>query len=375
MNAELRKLSDWLLPNKLTLITQKIELYFIPPPPEESDVQRIPPNYIFYISLITRKVTMQDLNQKIILNILAFYLIDIFPGNSISITMFCCAELYSSKRSETKKNVKRDDKVITKPDKGSCVVVMDKEGYLRLLSESSINDATRFRHFLSTSNVLFTNSNVTCAMLVMLVTHLATYTRKTLKNFQNHLYGEQVLTFDKCQTCSASCFVFEQIIRFVCFKAMSLVMLAHSLLSKRVSFWFSEVCMILGQLQSAFHLIVCGKFLSLFALGSLGSIFPSCLPPKPIAGIDGFLTYLGNEVAFSRPGSSVFDSPASVIPWSSAELITDNCFSHCFIRGDSSGWMMGLICMQSACPALHSVSLDGIFLIGVQSVPSCLAFA
>ena len=44
---------------------------------------------------------MQDLNQKIILNILAFYLIDIFPGNSISITTFCWAELYSSKSSET----------------------------------------------------------------------------------------------------------------------------------------------------------------------------------------------------------------------------------------------------------------------------------
>ena len=175
--------------------------------------------------------------------------------------------------------------MITKPDKGSGVVVMDKEGYLRLLSETSINDATRFRHFLSTSNVFFTNSNVTRAMLVMLVTHLATYTRKTFKNFQNHLYGEQVLTFDKCQTCSANCYVFERIIRFVCFKAMSLDMLAHTLLSRRVSFWFSEVCMILGQLQSAFHLIVCGHFLSLFALGSTPlTVLSSCSPP-PLLGL------------------------------------------------------------------------------------------
>ena len=34
----------------------------------------------------------------------------------------------------------RDDIVITKPDKGSRVVVMDKSEYLRLLSEASVND-------------------------------------------------------------------------------------------------------------------------------------------------------------------------------------------------------------------------------------------
>ena len=40
---------------------------------------------------------------------------------------------------------KRDDIVITKPDKGSGVVVMDKLEYIRLLSEASINDLTKFR--------------------------------------------------------------------------------------------------------------------------------------------------------------------------------------------------------------------------------------
>ena len=39
----------------------------------------------------------------------------------------------------------RDDIVITKPDKGSGVVVMDKSEYLRLLSEASINDSSKFR--------------------------------------------------------------------------------------------------------------------------------------------------------------------------------------------------------------------------------------
>ena len=57
-------------------------------------------------------------------------------------------------------------------------------------------------------------------------------------------------------------------IRFLCFnKAVSLVRLAHNLLSRRVSFWFTGVSMIVGQLRSVFHLIVCGHFLSLFALG------------------------------------------------------------------------------------------------------------
>ena len=40
---------------------------------------------------------------------------------------------------------RRDDIVITKPDKGSGVVIMGKSEYLRLLSEASINDTTKFR--------------------------------------------------------------------------------------------------------------------------------------------------------------------------------------------------------------------------------------
>ena len=40
---------------------------------------------------------------------------------------------------------RRDDIVITKPDKGSGVVVMSKPEYLRLLSEASIKDATKFK--------------------------------------------------------------------------------------------------------------------------------------------------------------------------------------------------------------------------------------
>jgi len=37
---------------------------------------------------------------------------------------------------------KRDDKV-TKPDKGSGVLVMDRSEYLRLLSEASVNDTSK----------------------------------------------------------------------------------------------------------------------------------------------------------------------------------------------------------------------------------------
>ena len=40
---------------------------------------------------------------------------------------------------------KRNDSIITKPDKGSGVVVMDKSDYVRLLKESSINDETKFK--------------------------------------------------------------------------------------------------------------------------------------------------------------------------------------------------------------------------------------
>ena len=39
---------------------------------------------------------------------------------------------------------RRDDIVITKPDKGTGVVVMDKSEYVRLFSESSINDTAKF---------------------------------------------------------------------------------------------------------------------------------------------------------------------------------------------------------------------------------------
>ena len=38
----------------------------------------------------------------------------------------------------------RDDIVITKPDKGSGVVVMDKTEYIRLLNDASINDTSKF---------------------------------------------------------------------------------------------------------------------------------------------------------------------------------------------------------------------------------------
>ena len=40
---------------------------------------------------------------------------------------------------------KRDDIVIRKPDKGSGVVVINKSDYVRLLSEASINDETKFK--------------------------------------------------------------------------------------------------------------------------------------------------------------------------------------------------------------------------------------
>lgn len=39
---------------------------------------------------------------------------------------------------------RREDIVITKPDKGSGVVVMDKTEYIRLLSDASIKDTTKF---------------------------------------------------------------------------------------------------------------------------------------------------------------------------------------------------------------------------------------
>jgi len=39
---------------------------------------------------------------------------------------------------------KREDIVVTKPDKGSGIDVMDKSEYIRLLSVASIDDVTKF---------------------------------------------------------------------------------------------------------------------------------------------------------------------------------------------------------------------------------------
>jgi len=39
---------------------------------------------------------------------------------------------------------KKDDIVVTKPDKGDRVVIMDKSDYTRLLREASINDGSKF---------------------------------------------------------------------------------------------------------------------------------------------------------------------------------------------------------------------------------------
>lgn len=40
---------------------------------------------------------------------------------------------------------KRNDLIITKPDKGLEVLIMDKSDYKNLLKESSINDETKFK--------------------------------------------------------------------------------------------------------------------------------------------------------------------------------------------------------------------------------------
>ena len=48
---------------------------------------------------------------------------------------------------------KNEDIIITRPDKVSGVVVMDKPEYVRLLKEASINDETKFVHIsLETPN-------------------------------------------------------------------------------------------------------------------------------------------------------------------------------------------------------------------------------
>lgn len=94
---------------------------------------------------------------------------------------------------------------------------------------------------------------------------------------------------------------------------MSLVRLAHSLWGLLDS-WSALVYLLLNCIWSL-PVSVCSWFCS---SNCFFLLFPS-----PISGIDGFSTYLGNEVNISGPGSSVmFDSPASVIPRSSAELIT-----------------------------------------------------
>lgn len=49
---------------------------------------------------------------------------------------------------------KRDDIVITKPDKGSGVVVIDKAEYTRLLSAASINDTSKFVHVMTSNQNL-----------------------------------------------------------------------------------------------------------------------------------------------------------------------------------------------------------------------------
>ena len=79
VNAELPKLSDRLIANQLNLNIQKSNFILFHPHQKRAAYS---PNYIY---LIARKVAMQDLNQKINLTILAFYLINIFRGNSISI--------------------------------------------------------------------------------------------------------------------------------------------------------------------------------------------------------------------------------------------------------------------------------------------------
>ena len=40
---------------------------------------------------------------------------------------------------------KRNDIIITKPDKGSGVVVMNKDEYFRLLRKASVDDKSKFR--------------------------------------------------------------------------------------------------------------------------------------------------------------------------------------------------------------------------------------
>ena len=59
------------------------------------------------------------------------------------VTTFCVYVTFCVK-STINQLRKRHDIVITKPDKGYGVVIMDKSEYVRLLKESSINDETKF---------------------------------------------------------------------------------------------------------------------------------------------------------------------------------------------------------------------------------------
>ena len=44
---------------------------------------------------------------------------------------------------------RRNDIIVTKPDKGSGVVIMDRSEYIRLLCEASVNDTTKFAQVIS----------------------------------------------------------------------------------------------------------------------------------------------------------------------------------------------------------------------------------
>ena len=55
-------------------------------------------------------------------------------------------ELTLSQNLKTTVLKKRDDIVITKPEKGSGVVVMDKADYIRLLSSASVDNTSKFIH-------------------------------------------------------------------------------------------------------------------------------------------------------------------------------------------------------------------------------------
>ena len=259
----------------------------------------------------------------------------------------------------------------------------------------------------------------------------------------------------------------------LCFKAMSLVRLAHSLLSRTVSFCFSEVCLILGPLRSVFCLIVSCHFLSPFALGSAPlTVLSSCSPPhcwdwwflnicckwskllrawvnccvwfscfsdpSVICGVDDCIykfevavisadcslissssgcdsgsIYLVYSVEFGFVWHAPFVSFLLLdqhvvflvlcfcllcsLPWNENFSVCTLHLSHLWCHPSQisaplvecdptwslrlllsllhKGWFpwlyVWLICMQSACPVLHSVSLCSLYVAGKQSVLSC----